>query len=70
MRTADKRYPIMTNRQHRAYCKKLAKFLAEHVEFQMSLVGLDAALLINFGLSVTRQTLLTIYGDYKKALDK
>lgn len=70
MRTLDNKYPVMTKRQHRAYCKKLARFLATHIEFQMSLIGLEAALLVNFGLTVTNQTLLTIYDDYKKILDK
>jgi len=64
----NKPYPVMNKKQHRAYCKKLARFLATHIEFQMNLVGLEAALLVNFGLTVSKETLLTIYGDYKKAL--
>jgi len=70
MKTLDNKYHTMTKKQHRAYCKKLARFLADHVEFQMNLMGLEAALLVNFGLTITNQTLLIIYDDYKKALDK
>jgi hypothetical protein len=68
MKTLDNKYPTMTKKHHRAYCKKLARFLATHIEFQMNLIGLEAALLVNFGLTVTNQTLLVIYDDYKKVL--
>jgi hypothetical protein len=60
----------MNKKQHRAYCKKLARFCATSIKSTLNLLGLEAALLVNFGLTVTNQTLLVIYDDYKKALDK
>lgn len=60
----------MSKKQHRAFCRKLARFLAKGVKTELNMMGLEMALLINFNLTVTNQTLLTIYQDYKKALTR
>ena len=59
----------MNEKEHREYCKKLGWFLATKVGNHLSILGVEAALLVNFGLTVSYDTLKVIYSDYKIALD-
>ena len=60
----------MNNKQHRAMSRKLARFCAKNIKPNLNILGLEMALLVNFNLTVSADTLNVIYGDYKKALDK
>jgi hypothetical protein len=58
----------MNKKQHRAFSRKLARFCAKHIKTNLNILGLEMALLVNFGLTVSADTLNVIYGDYKKGL--
>jgi hypothetical protein len=59
----------MTDKEHKEYCKKLGYFLATEVSNHLNILGVEAALLVNFGLTVSAETLKVIYSDYQIALD-
>jgi hypothetical protein len=58
----------MTDKEHREFCKKLGYELATKVGNHLTILGVEAALLVNYGLTVSYDTLKVIYSDYKKLL--
>ena len=60
----------MNKKQHRTMCKKLALYLVRCVRSDLNILGVEAALLVNFGLTISGPTLKVIYSDYKKLLTK
>lgn len=49
-------------------CRKLAKYLVTSVPSDLNIMGVEAALLMNLGLTISGPTLNVIYSDYKKLL--
>jgi hypothetical protein len=60
----------MTKKQHRAVGRRLARYCAKHIKMHLNILGFEMALMVNFGLTVSNETLQVMYGDYKKALAK
>lgn len=60
----------MNKKQHRSMCRKLAKYLFTNVPSDLNILGVEAALLMNLGLTISGSTLKVIYSDYKKLLTK
>lgn len=58
----------MNKAQHRIMCHKLAKYLVTAVPSDLNIMGVEAALLVNLGLTISGPTLKVIYSDYKKLL--
>lgn len=56
----------MTKKEHRRIAKSLAIIIAKNLPTHLNIMGFEAALLVNYQLTVTKPTLEMMFKDYQE----